>query len=93
AFSELPSERPEEIPFYFAGCYVAATGREPDQRAFGPALLPRLLESQDQVEWTRAGLARGRSHRRWQVLGGLAVILLLGLLLWQLLAWSPRGAD
>jgi hypothetical protein len=93
AFSELPSERPEEIPFYFAGCYVAATGRESDQRAFGPALLPRLLESQDHVEWTRAGLARGRSHRRWQVLGGLAFVLLLGLLLWQLLASSPRGAD
>ena len=91
AFSEIPGESPEQIPFHFAGCYVAATGGESDQRAFGPALLPRLLESQDHLQWSETGLARSRSQRVWQTVAGIAIVLLLGLLVRELLTWFSGG--
>lgn len=84
AFSEIPSERSEEIPFHFGGCYVAATGGASDQRAFGPALIQRLIEMQDHVQWTTSGLARQRWQRRLALIAWVAVTLLAGLILFQL---------
>ena len=90
AFSEIPGERPEEIPFHFGGCYVAATGGAPDQRAFGPALIQRLIEIQDHVQWTRLGQLGHRWQRRLAVAAWVAVALLAALLFLQLYSRGGR---
>lgn len=58
----------------FSGCYFAATGRTEDRRAFVRGVFEKLVEEQNQVEWTRETLANNRRYRRFGWLGlGVAV--------------------
>jgi hypothetical protein len=81
AFAENAGERPDAIPFHFAGCYIAATGGPTDERAFGPALVQRLIEVQDHVQWTDLAQTRSRWQRTLAVGVWAVVLLLAGLLI------------
>ncbi|HEY1380304.1 MAG TPA: type VI secretion protein IcmF/TssM N-terminal domain-containing protein [Gemmataceae bacterium] len=74
----------------FGGCYLAGTGRTPQDQAFVPAVVQRLFDAQSSVSWTSAALAEDARHRRWTAIGyaGTAVVLAVGLFL---AVWSVRG--
>jgi hypothetical protein len=69
---------PEPIPF--SGCYFAATGETEDQQAFVRGVFEKLVEEQEDIEWTRQAVA---ANRRWQMaaaaFAGLAVTCLVAL--------------
>ena len=79
----------------FAGCYLAGTGRTPQDQAFVPAVVNRLIEGQSSVSWTGAALAEDARYRRWTTYGymAMAAILVAGLLLAGLYGRSLRGND
>jgi hypothetical protein len=77
-FGHDPQQEPDEEPIAFSGCYFAATGRPEDRRAFIQGVFDKLIEEQDQVEWTGRALAE---DRRFRLIGwlGLAVAAIFGL--------------
>ena len=68
-FSHDPNSKdlPEPIPF--SGCYFAATGETDDQQAFVRGIFEKLVEEQEDVEWTRQALANNRWWRNIAVTG------------------------
>src|SRR5437588_10572829 len=64
----------------FGGCYLAGTGRTPQEQAFVPAVIQRLIDGQSSVSWTGAALAEDSRYRRWAMYGyaGLAAAVLVG---------------
>jgi hypothetical protein len=79
----------------FAGCYLAGTGRTPQDQAFVPAVVNRLIEGQSSVSWTGAALAEDARYRRWTTYGymAMAAVLVAGLLLAGLYGRSLRGTE
>jgi hypothetical protein len=62
-------------PILFSGCYFAATGETDDRQAFVKGVFDKLVEEQENVEWTaRAGVLDRRY--RWLAIGGGAAALL-----------------
>src|SRR5262249_35227129 len=62
-------------PPLYAGCYLAATGREaPSQQAFVPGVFRRLLDEQNYVCWTAEAAREEARYHRWARCGyvGLA---------------------
>jgi hypothetical protein len=84
-------------PLLFAGCYLAGTGRNPDQQAFVPGVFERLTENQGVVAWTQTAVADDDSYRRKTAMGyvvlALAAAGLAGAawLLWQAGGTGPIG--
>lgn len=64
------------------GCYLAATGSAPSEQGFLTDVFVQLLESQNFLAWTDAGLAEEKSLRRGTILGYglvcLATIIVIG---------------
>jgi hypothetical protein len=79
----------------FAGCYLAGTGRTPQDQAFVPAVVQRLIDGQSSVSWTGAALSEDARYRRWTTYGymAMAAILVAGLVLVGLYGKSLRGSD
>jgi hypothetical protein len=90
--SGYPADPMDALPL-FAGCYLAGTGRTPQDQAFVPAVVNRLIEGQSSVSWTGAALAEDARYRRWTTYGymAMAAILVAGLLLAGLYGRSLRG--
>ena len=62
----------------FAGCYFAATGEVEALRGFLKGVLAdRLLERQDDLQWTEAALKQDASYENWARAGMLASALLI----------------
>lgn len=61
----------------FAGCYLAATGRETSQQAFVEGVFQRVLEGQNLVSWSPGALAEDSKRSRFVMLGYLMVGLLV----------------
>jgi hypothetical protein len=75
-------------PIPFSGCYFAATGETEDQQAFVRGVFEKLVEEQEDVEWTRKATA---GNRGWQtiaaaaaVLAGVCLIGVVTLTIWRL---------
>jgi len=47
----------------FSGCYFAATGATQDRQAFVSGAFDKLVEEQEEIEWTSTA---SRQNRRWQ---------------------------
>lgn len=63
-------------PVPFSGCYFAATGETEDQQAFVKGVFEKLIEEQEEVEWTkRASSANGR----YQLIALASVLASVGL--------------
>jgi hypothetical protein len=60
-YDEKQSDQAE--PVAFSGCYFSATGETDDQQAFVKGVFDKLIEEQEQIEWT-AGAAR--ANQRYQ---------------------------
>ena len=63
-------------PLLFGGCYFAAAGSKSEQRAFVRAVFDRLVEQQEELEWTTDALQE--DGRMWSLAGwSLALDVLL----------------
>ncbi len=73
-------------PVLFSGCYFAAIGETEDRQAFAKGVFNKLVEEQEQVEWTPHALS---SHRRylWAAYVGLTLDALLVIGLGGMIAW------
>jgi hypothetical protein len=58
------------------GCYLAGTGRAPEQQAFAAAVIQRLIAGQSSVSWTANALAEDARDRRVALIGSMAVAAL-----------------
>jgi len=70
-FGYDPHQRHDEA-ILFSGCYFAAIGESEDRQAFAKGVFNKLVEEQEQIEWTPHALA---SHRRylWAAYTGLTL--------------------
>jgi hypothetical protein len=87
-----PDAALDDVPL-FGGCYLAGTGRQPDQQAFVHGVFQRLMENQSSVAWTPAALEEDARYRRWSAMGyiGIAAVAAVGgFLLWY--ARNQKGA-
>jgi len=67
---------PHETPLMFSGCYFGATGETKDKQAFVKGVFDKMIEEQEQVEWTRQALRR---EHRYGWMAALAILLSGGL--------------
>lgn len=73
------------------GCYFAATGEREDQQAFVKGVFDKLVEQQEDLEWTPEALAAERRHRRLAWAGfTLDAVLALGLVAVVIYFWKFR---
>jgi hypothetical protein len=77
----------------FGGCYLAGTGRTPQDQAFVPAVVQRLIDGQSNVSWTGAALAEDARYKRWTAFGymGMAGVVVAGVVLAVLYSKSITG--
>jgi hypothetical protein len=69
---------PEERPMLFSGCYFAATGEIERLQGFLKAVLAdRMLENQDDLQWTEEALEQDEARETWARVGMLACGVLL----------------
>jgi hypothetical protein len=80
-------ETSERAPFV-AGCYLAACGEPPDERAFVRGVIDRLLDCQGDLEWTQQEVhADARAHgvaRVLWVVSGLLIAAAGIMVLWRM---------
>lgn len=66
-------QAPDEQPMLFAGCYFAATGEIERLKGFLKAVVcDRMLENQDNLQWTDEALRRDAACEAWAKVGMLA---------------------
>jgi hypothetical protein len=69
---------PDERPMLFAGCYFAATGEIERLQGFLKAVLAdRMLENQDDLQWTDEALRQDQAREAWARVGMVAAGLLV----------------
>ncbi|HEX4000823.1 MAG TPA: type VI secretion protein IcmF/TssM N-terminal domain-containing protein [Pirellulales bacterium] len=73
-------------PVLFSGCYFAAIGETEDRQAFAKGVFNKLIEEQEQVEWTPRALASNR-HYLWLAYTGLILDAALVVALGAMAAW------
>jgi hypothetical protein len=76
-FGYDPQDKDLKEPLPFSGCYFAATGESDDQQAFVRGVFEKLVEEQEDVEWTRAAVG---ANQRYQLLAAGALVGAAGLL-------------
>jgi hypothetical protein len=59
-FAHDPRSKEIAEPIPFSGCYFAATGESEDQQAFVRGVFEKLVEEQEEVEWTNAAAGDNR---------------------------------
>lgn len=64
-------------PPMFGGCYLAATGRNPDEQAFVPGVHQRLLESQMYVSWSPTVFEEEDRYRSRTLTGYLGLLFVI----------------
>ena len=75
-----------EPPVLFSGCYFAAIGETEDRQAFAKGVFNKLIEEQEQVEWTPRALASNRRYL-WLAYTGLILDAALVAAIGGLVAW------
>ncbi|MDX1947858.1 MAG: type VI secretion protein IcmF/TssM N-terminal domain-containing protein [Pirellulaceae bacterium] len=76
-FGHVPQDKELREPIPFSGCYFAATGETDDQQAFVRGVFEKLVEEQEDVEWTRRAL---NDNQAFQVFSLVGIVGCLGLL-------------
>ena len=80
------SEPAESGCWMFGGCYFAATGSAEDRQAFTRSVLDKMLQQDEDVEWTEAALAEDQGYRRvaqgLTFVNGILAVSLTGLIIW-----------
>jgi ImcF (intracellular multiplication and macrophage-killing)-related protein len=80
---------PEERPMLFLGCYFAATGETERIQGFLKAVLvDRMLENQDDLQWTDEALQQDAARETWSRVGMLAsgiLVIATGVLVYRFL--------
>lgn len=56
-FSFSPSDKRQELPLLFNGCYFAATGDTEDRQAFVRNVFEKMIDSEEELEWMPSALA------------------------------------
>ena len=72
------SKREEASSALFSGCYFAATGDTPDRQAFVKAVIAKMGEEQELIEWTQEALG---ANKRQNIVANLGAIVAVGLLI------------
>ncbi len=79
ADARLEADRVEASPLA-GGCYLLATGRQPNDQAFVPGVFQRVLESENTIRWSYKALAEDARFRRMANTGYfLLLLVVLGL--------------
>ena len=88
-----PRESGTDQPWLFGGCYFAATGETGDRQAFVRDVFRRMVDLQDEVEWSPRAL---RANQRYHQLAQFGMLvdgaLLIGLVA-LLAAWYMGKLD
>lgn len=79
---DTPAAR--EAGHFFSGCYFAATGSAADRQAFVQGVMQKLLDEQDEVEWTEAAFWQNRRTNLVLITGLLASAAMLALLAYRI---------
>jgi hypothetical protein len=87
-FGYEPGQQGDADPILFSGCYFAATGAQDDRQAFVKAVLDKLPQEQESIQWTRRALAEDRRNMAIGYLGlacaGIAAIALAAMIIGQI---------
>lgn len=75
-FGHDPALQQDTEPHLFSGCYFAATGDTDDRRAFVRGVFEKMLDEQEELEWTQSALARNLRYSRGLFAGMLLVAAL-----------------
>jgi hypothetical protein len=75
-----------ESPVLFSGCYFAAIGETDDRQAFAKGVFNKLIEEQEQVEWTPRALTANRRYL-WLAYTGLILDAALVAAIGGMIAW------
>ena len=77
----------EQEPVLFGGCYFAATGNTSDRQAFVRSTLDKVMELEEDVEWTRDAIRQDQQYHRYanvsMVVNGLLLCTLIGLIVYR----------
>jgi hypothetical protein len=84
-FSFEPGEKqPHEKPLLFNGCYFAATGDTGDRQAFVKNVFEKMLDLEEELEWTPEALREDARYHRLAQFGmfvdGALILGLVGML-------------
>jgi hypothetical protein len=71
-----PTQSRNDSPLMFSGCYFAATGETEDRQAFVHGVFEKLLNEQENLEWTRKAL---ENDQRYLWATYLAIMIDVGL--------------
>ena len=73
-----PHRQPDDQRSFFSGCYFAATGQTADRQAFVKAVIDKIVEENELIEWTDKAWSEHRRYRRLTIIGyALAALLLV----------------
>lgn len=65
------------LPLLFGGCYFAATGEKADRQAFVKSVFDKLVEQEEDLDWTNAAVAENARYQRFANLALFASLLLI----------------
>jgi hypothetical protein len=77
----------DEKPLLFNGCYFAATGDTDDRQAFVKNVFEKMLDLEEELEWTPDAIREDRRYQRWAQLGmfvdAALIIALVGMFVYR----------
>jgi hypothetical protein len=86
------TQKQQDAPILFAGCYFAGTGDVPERQAFVKGVFDLLPQWQEELDWTDAALAEENRYRIWSSVAFTTAALFLigiGLVGWKLYTDKP----
>ncbi len=88
SFAEDPTSRESGDGLLFGGCYFAAAGESDDRQAFAKGVLDKLLEQQEELEWTSDAIADDQRQRRiamglWGI-NAVLIMVLVGIVVYKM---------
>ncbi len=91
AFSEsIPQD--QERSMLLGGCYFASTGHGKSRQAFVPSVMSKLVELQEDLQWTDDALRDENRYRTMvqtlMFLNGLLIVFIVGLILYRFFGTS-----
>jgi hypothetical protein len=80
AYAHEPDEEGAPDAVLFGGCYFAASGDQPGRQAFIKGVFDKLVDQQEDLEWTAAARLEDERSKQWAQIGfGIDFLLVLGL--------------
>jgi len=92
-FAHDPRSKDLAEPIPFSGCYFAATGESEDQQAFVKGVFEKLVEEQEDIEWTTLAAGDNRLYvfvALAAIAGSLACLVAIAVRLALAVVWSVR---